>query len=78
MTATATLSRINNGAREACLEIEWSGGFAGCLITVGAMMGGTFASEEAIRAMLLRRAEDRARYEAQTHGFTVPAVVWGS
>ena len=76
MNVTATLSRINNGRREACLEIIWPGGFAGALITVGGQYGSPFASEHAIRAWLLRNAEARVRYEAQTHGFPIPTVSW--
>ena len=77
--ATATLSRItSNGRREACLTIDWAGGFAGAHITVGAQWGGPFASEEVIRAQLLKNAQARADYEATTHGLAIAPIVWES
>lgn len=76
--ATATLSRINNGKREACLEVEWAGGFAGALISVWGGYGGATASEASIRGWLLRNAQERVNLEAGTHGFTAPTVTWGA
>ena len=75
--AAATLSRISN-SRRACLEIEWAGGFCGALIEIGRQYGGAFASEDVIRAQLLRNAQSRAAYEATTHGFVAPIIVWES
>ena len=78
-TATATLSRItSNGRREACLTIDWAGGFVGARIEVGQQWGGAFASEEVIRAQLLKNAQARADYEANTHGLTIAPIVWES
>ena len=75
---TAILSRIDSSNREACLEIEWTGGFAGCLINVWNGYGGVYAPESSVREWLIQAAQTRVNFEAKTHGFAAPVVVWES
>lgn len=76
MNAAANLSRI--GHREACLTIEWDGGFVGGRIEIGRQYGGAFASEKVIRDRLLINAQARVDYVAATHGLTIAPLAWDS
>lgn len=78
MNATATLAPISHNRRAAVLDITLPGGFILATITVGALMGGAFASDEKLRGWLLANAQSRVNFEAKIHGFTAPTVAWES
>tara|TARA_R110000868_G_scaffold228980_1_gene481870 strand:- start:381 stop:620 length:240 start_codon:yes stop_codon:yes gene_type:complete len=78
MTATAKLEIHRHAARRAILTVDFSnGGFILATIEIGRQYGGPYASDEFIRAALLKSAQSRATLEASSHGATLSApVAW--